>query len=154
MIPAAAKQKIEAALGDQDAHVLETFLDVLWGLRDDKDAIWPDLREQYVIRDGIDTLLGQVWKQVQVETPETKTHLEQKAKALLSIRETCEAEIQKMEGFARQSRDPVVAQITTTAPRMPGDPLPPLCGPPDPNDPRFRGDPVARTSVPDAPMFE
>ena len=145
-IPETELKMLENWLGDQDTEVMLPILEVFWGNRADKDDVSADLRVQYVLRDGIDVLRGQVWKQIDASFGDAKLTLSQKLENLDALRKSCEAEIETIESRAKGNRQGAIGQIAQTAPQFPYQGR--AYGRRNPNNPGYAGNPVINLGVP------
>lgn len=126
-------------VGDDAATTLAGKIDLLWAAAGEYSTA-PKVRFEYAKRGAIQTMQARVREQVDFETNAgLKVSLEQKFTALATMLEQVEAAIAKAARQAGSRRAPAVGQIETTAPIGR-----PVCGGPDANSRRLRGDAYAR----------
>jgi hypothetical protein len=128
------------------SDTLAAEVPTVWDLYADKALIvggGPRLQYLYAKRHFLDVLLGAAATDTDYEEGVTRYSLSQVSKQLAQMRAMVEAEIRLIESRACGNQAPQVAQLTTMTP----NPAPPA-GVPDPNDSRYKGDPLKRLTTP------
>lgn len=118
-------------------------IDVLWDMYADKALVanGARLQYQYTLREALDMVLGLIatgdfWEiGIQVRA------LDEKRIAFEHLRDAADAEIKTLESKAKAVRPPATGLLRQTAPIEPDD-LTSTQYAPNPNDRRYRGDPL------------
>ena len=136
---------LRASFTPEDAQTLDPILEPVYAFYADRGNRVPRLRYWYCLRYCCDQLLRFKYADaVDVVEGDEQQRRQQVITSLRGLIASADAEIQTLEKQARANRPPAIGRICRTAPETHRTP-PTLW--PDPNDSRYRGDPLKDTLI-------
>lgn len=118
---------------------LDKNLPLYWRKYQDRRGWGPRVRALYVKRDAVELLLGHMWQAVTNTDSDVSESLSDMFEHLQKLKDSVLGEIALLASVRNAARGPAVGRMEATAPiETPG------CLS-DPNDRRFRGDPIRRS---------
>jgi len=133
-----------AEVGDTTPSTLAAWAPTIWDSYADKAFVYPRLQELYFHKRLIDIKLGSLANFVDASmSGDVSVRLSQRSDFLTNRKKEVQAEIEKVECWARSVRPPVVETLVATEIETPPPPGTPLPTPPpwDANSPLYKGDP-------------